>query len=90
MILLSNEDFRAIKRKAKLNETLINHETVYEKNGLYYRITLVNDLGGYVIECAETLEEAKKNFFEDLDIVDNNVARRELIDRIINCINSAS
>ena len=46
MILLSNEDFRTIKRKAKLNETLINHETVYEKNGLYYRIALVNDLGG--------------------------------------------
>ena len=83
MIQLSINDFNLIKHESKLSEIRINNMTVYEKNGSYYRITLVKDLGGYIIECAESLDEANKNFFEDVEFFPNSINKNDLIDNII-------
>ena len=88
MTLLSHDDYTVIKEKAHLNELFIDGAKVYEKNGLFYRITLVNDLGGYMLECAESLDDARKNFFEDLDVISYDTDRQQLISGIVTYLNS--
>ncbi len=87
--VLSIDDYEIIQVKAQLNQIRIGDTMVYEKNGVYYRITLVSDLGGYIIECAESLEDARKNFFEDLDVISDATDKHEIIEQIIKYLNTA-
>ena len=76
----------------------INGKTAYELGGSYFKFSLVKSLNSYVIESADSLSDAKKNLYEDSDLIpadtdeDNILTRlRELLtmyyaDTIINKI----
>ena len=52
------------------NKIVLNGQTIFEKDGTYYRLTLLKSQKSYMIETAESIDEAKKNRFEDDDIVE--------------------
>ena len=47
----------------------INGRTVYEREGSYYIFSFVSGLKSYVIESAISLSDAKKNIYEDSDLI---------------------
>ena len=55
-----------------------NKEKKYKREDGYYRLSLVQSLGGYVVKYAETEEEVKKNFFEDIGVIGNDYTEEEL------------
>ena len=49
---------------------ILNGQVVFEKDGTYYRLTCLVSQNSYVIESAESFDEAQKSRFEDDDIVE--------------------
>jgi len=47
----------------------INGHSVYEFEGNYYMFSFVSGLNGFVIESALSLSDAKKNLYEDSDLI---------------------
>ena len=86
MTTLEKKDICKIAEKLNAEVINIDGTDVIKVNDNYYRITLVEGLGGYVIEYAETLDDAKNNLFEDCDVIDNNVDSSKLIDDIVSYI----
>ena len=86
MTKLDKNDINIIAEKLNAKVININDVDTIKINDDYYRITLVEGLGGYVIEYAETLDDAKNNLFEDCDVIDNNVDSSKLIDDIVSYI----
>lgn len=86
MTKLDKNDINIIAEKLNAKVININDVDTIEINDDYYRITLVEGLGGYVIEYAETLDDAKNNLFEDCDVIDNNFDSSKLIDDIVSYI----
>ncbi len=48
--------------------TFINNEIVYQYNENYYKLTYIKGLQCFVIESAESFEDAQKNLYEDCDL----------------------
>ena len=46
----------------------INEKDFFTYKDSYYKVTNVKDLNAFVIESAESIEDVKKNVFEDSDI----------------------
>lgn len=86
MTKLDKNDINIIAEKLNAKVININDVDTIEVNDDYYRITLVEGLGGYVIEYAETLDDAKNNLFEDCDVIENNVDSSKLVDNIVSYI----
>ncbi|MBR0419744.1 MAG: hypothetical protein IJI66_11295 [Erysipelotrichaceae bacterium] len=86
MTVLSKEEFKLIitALDAELYET--EDGFCFKINNEIYRLSLVQDLGGYVIEYAESEIDANNNFFEDLDVISNDCPKDELIAAIIDYI----
>jgi len=86
MTTLEKKDICIIAEKLNAEVINIDGTDVIKVNDNYYRITLVEGLGGYVIEYAETLDDAKNNLFEDCDVIENNVDSSKLVDNIVSYI----
>jgi len=86
MATLEKKDICIIAEKLNAEVINIDGTDVIKVNDNYYRITLVEGLGGYVIEYAETLDDAKDNLFEDCDVIENNVDSSKLVDDIVSYI----
>lgn len=55
--------------KLGLIPEILNHELFYTFPGSgYYRVSFASELNSFVIESAETKEEAEKNVLEDSDL----------------------
>ena len=64
--------------KLGYKEEKVNGETLYIKNNDYCKFSYVKDFHGYVIEIADCLENANKNLFEDVDVIDENIKVEEI------------
>ena len=51
-------------------------------DGGFYRVDYCGGLSSYIIEFAETEEEARNNMFEDDDLFDDSLPREEIIEQI--------
>jgi len=76
-----------IKAKALLvglgfKRVIIGVEEVYEYKGKYHKLNFVAGLGGFVIECATSLDEARKNLYEDSDILQVSAGEEELLKQL--------
>ena len=87
MIILSAEDIDVIMKSVGAISVDNNNEKIYKREDVYYRLSLVQGLGGYVIEYAETEEEGKKNFFEDIGVIGNDRTEEAKRKKIIYFIN---
>ncbi|MBP1530333.1 MAG: hypothetical protein IJ136_03635 [Erysipelotrichaceae bacterium] len=72
MVILSVEDIDMIMESVGSIPVDNNKEKICKREDGYFRLSLVQDLGGYMLEYAETEEEGKKNFFEDIGVIGND------------------
>lgn len=63
-------------------KVIVNGTPLFLQGGSYYKITFVKGLKSYVIEYANSLDEAVKNIFEDGDLYPISLNEKELIDKI--------
>lgn len=57
---------------------------VYESEGKYLKLTFINKLNSYVIEYADSYDEANKNLYEDGDLFPMTMDEDELICKMRN------
>ncbi|MCR5095522.1 MAG: hypothetical protein K6A70_02140 [Erysipelotrichaceae bacterium] len=88
MTVLSEYDFERITKELNAVPYKVIDGWCFVLDNEFYRLSLVRDLGGYMIEYAETKEEADKNFFEDLDVIPNDCNQDELISNIVSFVKS--
>ena len=50
------------------NRAVVNEVENFELNGVYVKITLHNWLNSYILESADSIEDAKNNLYEDSDL----------------------
>jgi len=78
----------ALLMKLNYKKRKINDYEIYESEGKYLKLTFLNLLDSYVIEYADSYDEAKKNLFEDGDLypvsMDDDVLICKMRDEIIN------
>ena len=60
----------------------INGKVVYCHNGKYYKFTYVESFKGYVLEYANSYEEAENNVFEDGDIYSTDIGKDVFIETL--------
>ncbi len=72
MVILSVEDIDMIMESVGTIPVDNNKEKICKREDGCFRLSLVQDLGGYMLEYAETEEEGKKNFFEDIGVIGND------------------
>lgn len=65
----------------------INDKEIFYKNNNFYRIDYVDKWKEYVIEYTNSLENAKKNLFEDSEFITENLNKNEINNIIINLLN---
>ncbi|WPP42434.1 hypothetical protein SK066_05635 [Paenibacillus hunanensis] len=68
---------------------IINDSVVYEREGKYLKLTFIHMLKSYVIEYADSYDEANKNLFEDGDLYHITMEEDELISNIRNEITNS-
>lgn len=69
-------------KELNFNEEVINNSIVYEYEGRYFKISFINQLKSFVIEYADSYNEAIKNLFEDGDLYSITMDEEELISKI--------
>ncbi len=69
-------------KELNFNEEVINNSIVYEYEGRYFKISFINQLKSFVIEYADSYNEAIKNLFEDGDLYPITMDEEELISKI--------
>ncbi|MNB92655.1 hypothetical protein D3C75_397600 [compost metagenome] len=74
----------ALLSELNFKKAIINNSEVYESEGQYLKLTFLNKLKSYVIEYADSYDEAKKNLFEDGDLFSISMDEDELISKIRN------
>ncbi|MNV77785.1 hypothetical protein D3C71_1712350 [compost metagenome] len=74
----------ALLSELNFKKVIINNCEVYESEGQYLKLTFLNKLKSYVIEYADSYDEAKKNLFEDGDLFSISMDEDELISKIRN------
>ena len=62
----------------------VNGRQLYHNKNGYVTFTYINDFEAYVIEYANSYDEAKNNVFEDGDIYPIAFGETELIEKIKN------
>ena len=85
---LDNSEIKKIFESTGFTKHQVNKEDVFEKDGAYYRLTYLNDEMGYVIESADSIEEAKLNRYEDDDIIKLGDSKESTINAIKACLES--
>jgi hypothetical protein len=60
----------------------IEGKKLYHRNGSYYRLTYIEAFRAYVIEYANSYEEAKNNVFEDGDTYSIDLEESEFIEKL--------
>jgi hypothetical protein len=65
-------------------EEIINNTVVYTSEGKYLKLTFLKKLESYVIEYADSYDEADKNLFEDGDLYPLSMGEGEIINRMRN------
>lgn len=83
---LDNSEIKKIFESTGFTKHQVNKEEVFEKDGAYYRLTYINNEMGYVIESADSIEEAKLNRFEDDDVIKPYDSKEKMIDAIKECL----
>lgn len=68
----------------KFNKVVINDKENFEYKGEYYMLS--RDGNNYYLECALTLDEAKKNWHEDMGAYNAEYPQEKLIEFIKNDI----
>lgn len=71
-------------KELNFKEEVINKSIVYEFEGRYLKLTFINKLKSYVIEYADSYDEASKNLFEDGDLYPITMDEDELISKLRN------
>ncbi|PZD93002.1 hypothetical protein DNH61_24750 [Paenibacillus sambharensis] len=71
-------------KELNYKEKVINNSVVYESEGKYLKLTFINKLKSYVIEYADSYDEATKNLFEDGDLYPITMDEDELICKMRN------
>ena len=65
-------------------EVTINGTIFYKYGKTYYKISYIEDLNSFVIEYAETKNEAEKNLLEDGDLYSITLGEQQLLEQIKN------
>ncbi len=68
-------------------QEFINEKEVFVRGNLYIRIDYVIDWDEYIIETAESKEDAENNLFEDSDYIKSTATDEEIKETIASCIN---
>ena len=68
--MLVDRDIQRIFEDLGCKRHSVNGIDTFEKDGVFYRLPYVKGLNAYVIETADSLDEAKKNRFEDDDTIE--------------------
>lgn len=76
-------------KELNFKREVINNSVVYESEGKYLKLTFINKLKSYVIEYADSYDEATKNLFEDGDLYPITMDEDELICKMRNEIINA-
>ncbi|GIO41759.1 hypothetical protein [Paenibacillus apis] len=71
-------------KELNFKREVINNSVVYESEGKYLKLTFINKLKSYVIEYADSYDEANKNLFEDGDLYPITMDEDELICKMRN------
>lgn len=86
------QKIEALLKELNYKKEIINNIPVYSRGGKYCKLTFIKKLESYVIEYADSYDEAEKNLFEDGDLHAVSMGEDELINRIrneiVNDINS--
>ena len=87
MMILNKNEIRDIMYSVGFRLFVADTDDVFEKDCSYVKLTLVQELGGYVVELAESKEDALNNLFEDSDVIENNRDAETLANRIVQYFN---
>ncbi|MFE3573963.1 hypothetical protein [Lysinibacillus sp. NPDC059133] len=60
----------------------VNSTTLFLHSGIYYKVTFIKGLKSYVIEFANSYDEANNNVFEDGDLYSMSMNEDELIKKL--------
>lgn len=71
-------------RELQFEKKILNNTNVFVQDGKYCRVTFIKTLESYVIEYADSYDEAEKNLFEDGDLFPLSLGEDELINRMRN------
>lgn len=71
-------------KELNFKRKVINNSVVYESEGKYLKLTFINKLNSYVIEYADSYDEANKNLYEDGDLFPMTMDEDELICKMRN------
>jgi len=69
-------------RELQFEKEILNNTNVFVLDGKYCRVTFIKTLESYVIEYADSYDEAEKNLFEDGDLFPLSLGEDELINRM--------
>lgn len=90
MTVLSDKDYEKIIELLEGKKYSLKNGWCFETGDGLYRISLVKDLGGYVIEYAESKDDAINNLFEDLETVSFDKTKEEIVNDVVAYIKSLS
>ena len=64
----------------------INSEKVYKSENGYHMFTFIDSFNAFVIEWAQSLDEASKNMYEDCDLLPISLGEDELLRQLENIL----
>ena len=64
----------------------VNSEKVYKNESGYHMFTFVDGLSAFVIEWAQSLDEASKDMYEDCDLLPISLGEDELLRQLENIL----
>lgn len=70
-----------------LEKMFINGESIYVHKGSCYKFSFITGLKGFVIETAESFQQAQKNVYEDSDVYLVSLGERKIIDKLRHDLN---
>ncbi|MGN7117511.1 MULTISPECIES: hypothetical protein [Lysinibacillus] len=71
-----------IFQELSFEKVSVNGIPLFSQGGIYYKVTFVKGLKSYVIEFANSYNEAVNNVFEDGDLYPISMSEDELIDKL--------
>ncbi|WP_342561914.1 hypothetical protein NST84_20010 [Paenibacillus sp. FSL R7-0345] len=69
----------SLLKELNYKEVIINNTVVYTSEGKYLKLTFISGLKSFVLEYADSYDEAEKNLFEDADLFPLTMDEAELI-----------
>ncbi|MDQ1236806.1 hypothetical protein QE450_004304 [Paenibacillus sp. SORGH_AS306] len=74
-----DQKVKSLIKDLGFQEIILKESNMYLWFNKYYKITFLEDFQSYVIECAESLEDAEKGLFEDGDLYPLSLGEDSLI-----------